>query len=518
MNKKRCLFHSGKKALELSDKALTDCTYLWAEPANLASHHLAPVFKDKVFNFDYSFEYFVLDQTSPWLTQPQLLRQLPAHRILYTDDAVVTDEIQEILDFRGAVKIKLGNLLMEINHYFYPINNGGLRGKILSLEIPSEMQNNISYFGNNYIDVTCSFDNWHYLGRLTYSVFVPHDFVTEIALEFKEFEQAELKIEVCCFSVNDTHKLLAKYSKSGADLRASHGKIEVTGLADGYYYSVRYYVRGTGHVHLGTMHQRSSRGKYGLIELGGQSLIDQNYLGGEIAYLFNPGNMKPPLTVYFGGYHTAEAIEGTGILHKKGVPYLLLSDLRVEGGCFYLGDQELEDKIKGLIKDCLAKLHFTVKDLVLSGMSMGTYAAMFYGAQLNPGAIVIAKILLNLGTIAENLRINRPDDFHCASDMVMMLMGDNKLASCQKLDQMLWDTLNQGDFSNTSFMLGYMKNDDYDQLAYSQLMAFLQKNYSHQHVVSKGYSGRHNDDTEAIAGWFTRQLYSVLKKKYGQKF
>ncbi|WEV51822.1 accessory Sec system protein Asp2 [Lactobacillus sp. ESL0731] len=510
------LLHSGEQPLEGFADSLTDCTYMWADSANLGKHKMPPVFKNGVFNHKYLFTYFFLDETSPWLKDVKLLMQLPAYRVLYSEGMDLPESILQVLQLRGAFKVKLEDLAPTLNHYFYD-NDVGYRASIDEFEINPELQNQLTYYGDSYLNVAANFDDeWHYLGRLSYSVSVMKRHATTITIEMQTTGTAELKVEIKCF--DSDNNLIDTFTKSGEQLKADNGTITITGIEGGFFYSIYYYVRGQGEVNVGTLHQRRSRGKYGFLDLGGQRLVDREALNGEIGYLFNPGNMQPPLTVYFAGYHSAETFEARAMLHSKGVPYLLISDLRVEGGTFYIGNQAIENKIMNVIRECLAKLHFTTDDLVLTGISMGTFASLYYGAVLSPGNIVIAKPLINLGTIAENLRINRPNEFHCATDMVLMLEGSDDHTACQKVDDIMWDRIKEGNFSNTDFVLGYMRNDDYDKFAYNELQEFLQKYYPDRHVISKGYYGRHNDDSATIAAWFEQQLFHILRSKYGQKF
>ena len=63
-------------------------------------------------------------------------------------------------------------------------------------------------------------------------------------------------------------------------------------------------------------------------------------------------------------------------------------DPRLVGGAFYRGP-ELEEVLVKEIQEKLDLLGFSNKELVLSGLSMGTYASFYYGAQLEPHAIVV---------------------------------------------------------------------------------------------------------------------------------
>ena len=99
--------------------------------------------------------------------------------------------------------------------------------------------------------------------------------------------------------------------------------------------------------------------------------------------------MKPPLNVYFSGYKTQEGFEGFNMMRKMGAPFLLVAESRLEGGAFYLGDDEYEKFITTGIQDCLNQLGFDRSQLILSGLSMGTFGALYNGCKLQPHAIII---------------------------------------------------------------------------------------------------------------------------------
>ena len=55
------------------------------------------------------------------------------------------------------------------------------------------------------------------------------------------------------------------------------------------------------------MHKRWSRLDFGDFILGGHRYTDAER--NEFIYYFNPGDLKPPLNVYFSGYRPAEGFE-----------------------------------------------------------------------------------------------------------------------------------------------------------------------------------------------------------------
>ena len=76
-----------------------------------------------------------------------------------------------------------------------------------------------------------------------------------------------------------------------------------------------------------------------------------------------------------------------------------------------MGSQELEDQIVAYIDQHLDWLGFGPKEMNFSGLSMGTFGALYYGASYSPHAILVGKPIINLGDVAANLKFKRPDEF-----------------------------------------------------------------------------------------------------------
>ena len=87
------------------------------------------------------------------------------------------------------------------------------------------------------------------------------------------------------------------------------------------YISVTVKARGNGTVHLGPIHKRWSRLDMGQFLLGGSRFVDSQRQ--EFIYYFHPGDMKPPLNVYFSGYRTAEGFEGYYMMKRMNAPFYL---------------------------------------------------------------------------------------------------------------------------------------------------------------------------------------------------
>lgn len=277
---------------------------------------------------------------------------------------------------------------------------------------------------------------------------------------------------------------------------------------------VSLYAKGEGSLRIKALHDRHSRKNYGTFLPGGIRRVTKNRE--ESFFYFDPMDMKPPLCVYFSGYKTQEGFEGYNMMRRFHTPFLLISESRLEGGAFYIGDDEYEQVIKDEIQDCLDFLHFSSSDLVFSGLSMGTYGALYYGCFFKPYALILGKPLTSIGSIASNERLNRPGGFPTSLDVILKFCGDLSEDSIQKMNERYWALFDQSDWSDTRFIISYMIEDDYDSNAYQKLIQHIDSN--HITLFGKGLHGRHNDNTYGIVSWFIQQYQLLLENDFERKF
>lgn len=57
-----------------------------------------------------------------------------------------------------------------------------------------------------------------------------------------------------------------------------------------------------------------------------------------------------------------------------------------------MGSMELERQLIEIIQRYLQELHFTSDQLILSGLSMGTYGALYYASELSPGYVIVGNL------------------------------------------------------------------------------------------------------------------------------
>lgn len=280
------------------------------------------------------------------------------------------------------------------------------------------------------------------------------------------------------------------------------------------YVSISVLGRGEGSVEIGPVHWRLSRLSFGQLILGGNRYSDEKRQ--EFFSYFNPGDLKPPLNVYFSGYRPAEGFEGYHMMNALGSPFLLISDPRLEGGAFYLGSEQYEQAIIDVIHQSLAYLGFDQQQLILSGLSMGTFGALYYGAKLKPNAIIVGKPLVNLGQVAANIRTVRPNEFGTASDLVLEVTKGTTNTHGEALNNRFWSVFEEADLTETKLYISYMQHDDYDVMAFKDLIKSTSK--TSVQIVSKGFEGRHNDNTSGIVRWFVYRFREHLTQEFKRAF
>ena len=145
---------------------------------------------------------------------------------------------------------------------------------------------------------------------------------------------------------------------------------------------------------------------------------------------------------------------------------------------------------------------------------MGSFAALYYGATYSPHAILVGKPLVNLGDIAANLKFKRPDDFATSLDMMQLIVNQVSSTGVDLFNQRFWSSFKKENLANTTLAFAYMRDDDYDQLAYSKILESL---YNQPvRIISSSRPGRHNDASAPIVEWFVTQYKEIMERDFGR--
>ena len=267
---------------------------------------------------------------------------------------------------------------------------------------------------------------------------------------------------------------------------------------------------GEGNLDIIALNDRYSRRGHGCFIPGGERYVAKNRE--EVFCYFDPGDRKPPFNVYFSGYKTRQGFEGYNLLRNMGSPFLLIAEPRLEGGCFYSGSEEYEDIIKNVIQKYIDELGFSNEDVILAGLSMGTYGALYYGCDIRPHAMILGKPLASIGSIAANETLHRPGGFPTSLDILKYLSNASDEKAIQNTNARFWSKFDATDWSKSKFIVAYMIEDDYDRTAYSDLISHLQS--EGVQLYGKGLHGRHNDATSGIVSWFVSQFKNVLREDF----
>lgn len=472
------------------------------------------LFVNGLFNKKFSRAIFILaDNAVVNLAEKGLLEQLPAYQIVYDAKGDFADKTQDLLAIKNATPMDMENFGQVINFVNGQFTSGQMGYKLSHdhLRVHESFQGIIAKKGNSYIELKGEFSSefnqilsWKMTnvikGGETMEFFAEADVLSgEAELLFKLFlikENSNQIIQVVEVPLNQLKQgEKAKFSSS-----------------EDVYINVALYVKGkTGVIRIGQTHIRRALADSSTMIPGGRKLRDGEEMDGELLYYFNCGDLKPPLAIYFSGYRSAEGFEGRRMMSSMGGgPFMLIADPRLEGGNFYLGSEAFEQRLVEVIQEKLDLLGFKPSDLILSGLSMGTFGALYYASDLSPNSVIIGKPLTNIGTIALNERVLRPGGFPTALDMLFYNTGEITEASAQKLNQRFWNKFAKGDYSNTTFAVAYMKQDDYDKDAFPMLLNTLKENRSTARILHKGLTGRHNDNSPGINKWFLKQYRNIL--------
>ena len=110
-----------------------------------------------------------------------------------------------------------------------------------------------------------------------------------------------------------------------------------------------------------------------------------------------------------------------------------------------MGSPEYEEQLVGILRKHMEELGFGADEVVLSGLSMGTFGALYYGCDISPHAMLLGKPLASIGDVAANERLNRPGGFPTSLDVLCYIQKGMDAECIDRLNHRFWDKFDHAD-------------------------------------------------------------------------
>lgn len=440
------------------------------------------------------------------------------HKAVKAYTLFVTERVSLKGALKGLFKSKMGRLLetdalqdflqKELRYYYEKPYGEKLRN--VNLAVSQDFKGTVYWHGNCYLSLQGEFgEEFHQIAFWRNNIPVPYGRIIEFWLEYEKSAEIEISMTITLIERGSVSKILNKW-EFGEEALQQAVQIQNDRRDGSVFVSIS--AKGRGELKIIALHDRYSRCGHGYFLPGGERLVTSQRE--EVFCYFDPGDRKPPLNVYFSGYKAREGFEGYNLMRRFGAPFLLISEARLEGGAFYMGSPEYERMIVKAITKYRRKLKFSYDEVILSGLAMGAFGALYYGCELSPYALILGKPLANIGNVAVNETLNRPGGFPASLDVLMKNYNSTGREAVQLLNARFWERFDEGYWRGTRFIVSYMIEDDYDSDAYETLLTHLKTDGVQ--VYGKGIHGRHNDRTGEIVKWFVSQYEKILMEDFGR--
>ncbi len=496
------------KVLQIGEKDWND---LYIIPDNVMLTHYAPLEETEYARL---YDLVIIDSYINPKAVSYLMKCTRAYCLFATENAKIERHAKKLFDSKCGQYLYTKDVeafLAEEAENYYEVPYGEkLQPKFFAVN--QGFKGAISYSGNYDISLSGDFGfEFTQVANWKNNIPLYENQCLDLYFEHEKSRGVDLKLIIYQFVAGSLFEIQQKWEFSGEELKKP---IRIENRMGYGPLSISVYAKGKGDLKIISLHDRHSRKSCGYFIPGGERYVTSK--GEEIFCYFDPADGKSPLAVYFSGYRTQEGFEGYYMMRSMGCPFLLITDPRLEGGAFYLGDDEYERLIVDIIKSYMKKANVTSNEVIMSGSSMGTFGALYYACDINPHALILGKPLVNLGNVALNERIKRPGGFPTALDVLLKSYGDISIESANELNLRFWNKFDAADWSKTKFIISYMYEDDYDPDGYTDLISHLKT--EGVQVYGKGIHGRHNDNTYEVMQWFKSQYLSVLEEEFGKRF
>lgn len=459
------------------------------------------------------FDVVIADVNAKAKVVDDILKICDVHRVFVTERMTESVSVNKFTSRKCAKTLdsaKINEFLQKEAKYYYK-KPYGEKYDLSALTVSRNFNGRVTFNGNNSLELEGDFgDTLSQILYFRYNIPIEAGREIDFWIEYEKEGDIEISLEFTSYRRGHIDLVVDRTEFLEAQLEdiVTIGNFE---CPINLFVSIK--AKGHGTLKMIALHDRYSRGKHGSFLIGGERYVASNRE--EIFAYFEPGDMKPPLNIYFSGYKTREGFEGYNMMKGLGSPFLLISEARLEGGAFYIGSDEYEKIMLDIINEHMERLGFTSRDIIISGLSMGSFGALYYSCDLCPHAVLLGKPLASLGDIALNEKKFRPAGFPTSLDVFKKNSEGTGTGDLETINRRLWNKYEKADWSKTKFVVAYMIEDDYDSTAYNQMISKI--NSSGAAVYGKGIHGRHNDNTGGIVNWFMGQFASIMAEDYLKK-
>lgn len=458
------------------------------------------------------FDIVIADRNLKEDELEDVLKHSQVHRVFYTEKVTARVNIQRFKTSYCAKTINSGSIndfLFYNGKYFYR-KPYGEKYELKNLTVSRNFKGKVTGNGNNGLTLEGNFsDNLSQVLFFRNNIPVNKGQEIDFWLEYSKTGNVEISFEITAFLSGSISTVVDRTECSEGLLR---DVVTYGGFDSPVNIFISIKAKGEGTLTFIALHDRFSRGNNGSFLIGGERYVTQKRE--EVFAYFEPGDLKPPLNIYFSGYKTKEGFEGYNLMKNLGSPFLLIAETRLEGGAFYIGDEEYESIILKVIKDHMNILGFEGKDVLISGLSMGSFGALYYACDFAPHAVLLGKPLASIGDVALNERRFRPGGFPTSLDVIKKNSAYFTGNIIEAINEKLWKKYEKADWSGTKFVVAYMIEDDYDSTAYGSMISRIKS--SGAAIYGKGIHGRHNDNTSGIINWFLGQFVDIMRDEFGR--
>lgn len=463
-------------------------------------------FERKRFIYDIA----IIDRALDDFDAKYLKKMLRAYTFFVTERVDITGNVTDLLMCKMGSILKTSNIQTfldnDIEYYF--AGSYGEKVRPDYFLVSKDFAGKVQWNGGVDINLEGDFgDEFNQITYVKYNYPIFNGRTVALWMEYEKDASVEIRINVKQFAPGSLDAVIKTWDFSEKDM-VDEVQIKNPSMDGPLFISVL--AKGEGKLKIRGLHLRWSRMNHGAFMPGGIRAVTSDRQ--EVFAYFDPGDMKPPLNVYFSGYKTQEGFEAYYMMRGMGSPFLLIAETRIEGGGFYMGSEEYEGLIKDLINELMEKLNFTSDDVVMAGLSMGTYGALYYGCDFTPHALLLGKPLASIGNVARNEKMNRPGGFPTSLDVLKNVEKSINAEAVKALNNRFWDKFDAADFSKTKFIMSYMIEDDYDMDAYEMIISHLKS--TGVKAYGKGIHGRHNDNTSSIVSWFSSQYKKMMAEDF----